>query len=137
MYKVRSVMEKRSKQYVINLAPQAWRRAGIYNKRFFDTQTRDKLAFGLYMKQQQGDDPLFSTAIEAELIFFMPWPKDKRKHAKTVWHKTVPDLDNLEKFILDMCKSIAITDDRIVARVVKEKKYDEHPRVVITFTELE
>lgn len=134
----RKVMEKRSKTYVVNLNPQPWKRAGLNGKKFFDQQKQDKIAFGLYLLQQHNNEPLFSGAIEVNITFFMPIPPGKKKHIKPgTYHKTVPDNDNLEKFILDAAKNVCYTDDRIISVSTHKKIYDNNPRVEMTITSLE
>lgn len=129
----------RSKSYSIKLAPQAWKRCGINGTRLFDQQKADKIAYGLYYRQQHGGMAPFSKPIEVVFTFYIKIPKERvRKRPPGSWHYTVPDLDNFAKFQLDTMKQAeVITDDRIVSRMVLEKRYEVDPRVDITITELE
>ncbi len=131
-------MGKRTKRYCIMLTPQAWKRAGLNGRRFFDQQKADKIAYGLYLNQQHGNEPLFTGALKVEMYFYMPIPPGKKRKIKPGdYHKTIPDNDNLEKFILDAAKNICISDDRIVAISHHEKIYDLTPRVEVIITDLE
>jgi Holliday junction resolvase RusA-like endonuclease len=73
--------------------------------------------------------------LSATLTFVFPrtsamtW---KKKPMLREWHADVPDIDNLEKAILDGMNKIIYNDDRQVVRVHKIKVYaagDEAPRV--------
>ncbi|HUS78578.1 MAG TPA: RusA family crossover junction endodeoxyribonuclease [Patescibacteria group bacterium] len=69
------------------------------------------------------------------LIFYMPRPKSRRLD---IWVPTTPDLDNLEKSILDALNGVAYTDDRLVVAKSSSKRYvtDGEPRVSITVTSI-
>lgn len=133
----------RSKNYCININPIGWKRAGLSGKKFFDTQQRDKIAFGLFLGQQHGNEPLFNRPIHLDITFFMPIPKSKLRLKKDnhgcpyFYHATVPDLDNLLKFILDACKNVVLQDDRWVCSITASKKYDIQPRTEFKITEVE
>ena len=67
------------------------------------------------------------------LIFFMPRPKSRRLD---YWVSTTPDLDNLEKSVLDGLNKVAYTDDRLVVAKSSSKRYvqNEEPGVRISVT---
>lgn len=104
------------------------------NGRFFDAQTRDKLAYGLFLEQQHNDEPLFSTALHVDIVFYMPIPVSVRQRSQ--YHSKTPDLDNLEKFLLDCMTGRIITDDRIICSKTAKKVYDKDPRTEFTITEV-
>lgn len=124
----------RSKSYVINVTPIAWQRAQINGKRFFDGQIQQKVAIGLALAQQHGDEEVFSKPVELIITFYMHQSKSNKEK---YYHATRPDLDNLEKFLLDAIKNVLISDDRIVWQVHKKKVYDQNPRIEFTITESE
>lgn len=123
----------RVKSYIIELPPVAWQRAKLNGQRFFDGQHKDKVCFGLHMNSQHKGEPLFSTAIDIQLTFYMPQPKSMKK---LIPHSNAPDLDNLCKFILDAMKGVLITDDKIISTISAKKVYDHFPRYEFTITEL-
>lgn len=129
----------RVKEYLINLAPIPWKRAGLHEKTFFDKQTREKLAFGIYLNSQHGNDPKFTSPVKVEVTFHMPLPKTVSKRKDTIWHCTLPDIDNLQKFLLDAINDTGVIwkDDSIVSAVFAQKVYDKQPRTHIIITELE
>ena len=70
-------------------------------------------------------------------------PKAKARHKldstgkPAHYHTSTPDLDNLQKFILDSCKNIVLVDDRYVASISTRKIYSTIPRTEFTVTEIE
>jgi Holliday junction resolvase RusA-like endonuclease len=70
-----------------------------------------------------------------ELIFYMHRPKSRRKET---WVTTTPDLDNLEKAVLDGLSGVVYTDDRLVVRKRSEKRYvlSGAPRVEVLVVDL-
>jgi len=64
----------------------------------------------------------FSGPIKATLTFGMPLRKsNKRKVNLCDWHKIKPDLDNLEKAVLDALSGVVYEDDKQVCWVTKGK----------------
>lgn len=81
----------------------------------------------------------FKKPIESPLslgiIFYLKRPKSRRKD-KYVY--TTPDLDNLEKSVLDGLSKIAYLDDKLVVAKSSIKKYvtNGKPRIEITIIKL-
>lgn len=71
------------------------------------------------------------------LAFYLPIPKSDSKRQKKAKLEgllkptTKPDLDNLEKFILDAMNGIFFADDKQVVKLASEKIYSEQPRTEI------
>lgn len=129
----------RIKEYIIEIPPIPWKRAGVHQKMFYDQQTHEKLAFGLYLNKQHGSDPKFDAPLSVELTFYMPIPKSVHRRSKYIWHHAAPDIDNLSKFCLDAINSSGIIwkDDRQVSSLVARKLYDQNPRTHLIIRELE
>lgn len=128
----------RTKEYIINMAPIPWRRARLRHKAFFDSQLQEKVVFGLHLNKQHGDEPKFDNAVHVDATFYMPIPRTICKRGKSPWVKTFPDIDNLQKFILDTFTQCGIwKDDCIVSSLMAKKVYDKEPRTHIIVTELE
>jgi Holliday junction resolvase RusA-like endonuclease len=76
-------------------------------------------------------------AVSVDLVFVLPRTKGqvwKSKPMPRLHHTKKPDLDNLEKSVLDALTGIAWIDDAQVQRVTKEKwiaSGDELPRVIV------
>ena len=77
----------------------------------------------------------FAWPVMVTLTFYLHRPKTRRLD---VWVSTTPDLDNLEKSVLDGLNEVAYTDDKLVVLKTSSKKYvtDGVPRVRITVTSL-
>jgi Holliday junction resolvase RusA-like endonuclease len=77
----------------------------------------------------------FTWPVIVSLNFYLPRPKSRRLET---WVPTTPDLDNLEKSVLDGLNQVAYTDDRLVVAKSSFKKYvqEDNPRVEITVTSL-
>ncbi len=73
--------------------------------------------------------------IQVSMIFYMDRPKSRRKD---VWVPTTPDLDNLEKAVLDALNGVAYEDDRFVVAKNAQKKYirRDEPKVCVRVTSL-
>lgn len=74
---------------------------------------------------------------EVSLTFHLPIPKSdskRQKNAKlegSIKHTVKPDIDNLEKFCLDLMSGIAFPDDKQVVKLSSEKLYSDNPRTEI------
>lgn len=85
---------------------------------------------------------LLECPLAVTLTFVFPRPKYltwKTKPMPRAWMINVPDLDNLEKSVLDALNKVVYVDDRQVCKVNKIKVYasgDEPPRVHIAISEL-
>lgn len=121
--------------YTIPIAPFPWKRAGLSGKRFYDRQSQEKLAIGLYFMQQHGNNPKFKGPLKFELISYMTLTKGKKPGD---WCDSCGDFDNYAKLMADAINDCKIIwdDDRKVAHGSSLKIYDTNPRSVITIAEL-
>jgi Holliday junction resolvase RusA-like endonuclease len=127
----------RSMSFTIPIDPIPWQRPGLNGKHFFDKQHKEKLVFNIYINQQLHGQPIFSKAVKMTMLFCMPTPKYLLKCKALPPHDKKPDLDNLEKFLLDsISHGILLADDCIVCSVSKDKVYDKNPRTEFTITEV-
>lgn len=83
----------------------------------------------------------FDVPVQVCIGFYMPRPKSHfttkgiRPNAPT-WHTAKPDLDNLEKAILDALTNLGVwTDDSLVVSVEKAKLYSNEPGAVVFVTD--
>ena len=74
----------------------------------------------LQARQQYKQAPL-DCPIKIEVEFYLPRPKSLPK--KYVYHAKKPDLDNLNKAILDSLEGIIYTNDSRICQIVSRKNY--------------
>ncbi|WP_289020384.1 RusA family crossover junction endodeoxyribonuclease [Desulfobacter postgatei] len=84
--------------------------------------------------------------VHVDFRFFMPRPKGhygtgknagKIKQSAPKWHTKKPDIDNLEKFVLDCLNEIVFNDDAQIISTTAGKEYAETPKTVIKIASLE
>ena len=75
----------------------------------------------------------FVGPVMVSIVFWMDRPVSRRKDE---WVSTTPDLDNLEKAVLDALNGIAYEDDRFVVGKSSQKKYvrRESPYITVRVT---
>ena len=70
--------------------------------------------------------------IEMSLTFYMPIPASasKKKQAALLVspHVNKPDIDNLQKMVLDCLNGVLFNDDRQIYKILAVKLYDFNPR---------
>lgn len=82
-------------------------------------------------------------AVEVHIYSYFPipmsWSKKKQTAALLGWLRKVskPDLDNVQKAVLDGLNGIAWKDDAQIVTMFASKKYDEEPRADVTIIFLE
>lgn len=134
---IRRGIMRRSKTYNIPLPPLPWKRPG-HNKwtgAVFNPQHQERIAWGLYMRREHQDEPLFQGPLLIDIIFFVRTPKEK-PWLEGCFHDTIPDNDNFEKHLLDSMKNVLVKDDRIFAKCNKVKVYRKIPGCTFRVTEL-
>lgn len=84
--------------------------------------------------------PHFRNPIEGpvtlEVDFYFQYPKSwsRKKKETTVFHTSVPDLDNLVKAVKDSLNGIAYKDDSQVCRSESNKYYSERMGIALRIT---
>jgi len=76
----------------------------------------------------------FCIPVRLSLTFYLKTPKSREGQ---IYVQTIPDLDNLEKSVLDALNGIAYDDDKRVVSKTSEKIYGNNPRVEIKICPLE
>lgn len=77
----------------------------------------------------------FDWPVVVSMVFYIERPRSRRLD---FWVSTTPDLDNLEKSVLDALNGIAYTDDRLVVAKSSSKRYVQggEPGVEVTVTSI-
>ncbi|MGD1008093.1 MAG: RusA family crossover junction endodeoxyribonuclease [Ignavibacteriaceae bacterium] len=129
------------KRFVIPGNPIALARPRFAHKHVFDSQHLEKLNAGLLIRNQLGNvSPSENVPLSMSIKFVMPIPScSKVRHAKYIdaFHLHRPDIDNLCKFVLDICNNVVYKDDCIIVKLIATKIYGEEPRTEFTIKEME
>lgn len=78
-------------------------------------------------------DLVLKNAVKLDLLFCFK----KAKSCKKDYHTQRPDIDNLEKAILDGLNKVAFVDDCQVVELKSKKVFSDTDKILITVTELE
>jgi len=85
----------------------------------------------------QFKEEIWEMPLSLDLIFFMPIPKStsgvKKKQMANgvIGHIKKPDLDNLQKFVLDCLTGLVFKDDSQVCEIRAKKIYSSNPGTTI------
>jgi len=124
--------------YILLGDPIPLARARYGNKRVWDSQKELKLVSGLNLAQQHGKNRQFLGPLHIDAVFYMYMSQNLKKSIKVpgTYHYFKPDLDNLIKFICEICSNIAYNNDCIISSISAKKLYDSNPRTEINIKEL-
>lgn len=86
-----------------------------------------------YEWKRRYKDLILKKAVKLDLLFCFK----KAKSCKKDYHTQRPDIDNLEKAILDGLNKVAFEDDCQVVEIKSKKVFSDVDKIVITVTELE
>lgn len=104
---------------------------GMYN-----SQKTRQLVDRINIQEQHGDNPPFQGPLHFTLTFYMPIPKNisakKRELLLGSYHVIRSDLDNLIKYVSDVCQTVLFKDDCTISKITAQKLYDANPRTEIT-----
>ena len=118
--------------------PIVWKRPGLNKKTgaVYDQQAKEKNQYRCQISSK-APEKLFTGPLEVEVIFYMPIPKSVSK-IKTkemlvgkLHHIVKPDVDNLQKFILDCMTGIIYKDDAQIIKITATKVYSATTRTAI------
>lgn len=124
--------------------PIPWMRAG-YNKKtgaIYDQQPRDRKWYRSIFASIYKSEP-FLGPIDLQILWLMRIPESISAKMKRdmisnyVMHTKKPDVDNLEKLLLDTMTGIIYKDDCQVVHVDKAKRYSSIPATIIKITAIQ
>lgn len=102
----------------------------------YNPKAEQKRSVEYQIIQQFSGKPL-ECAVMIEMVFFMPIPislskkkKEKMENGE-ILHDKKPDIDNLQKFVLDCLNKIVIRDDSQVIEIIARKRYSFSPKTII------
>lgn len=126
----------------IHTKPIGWQRAGLgYNrntgKPVFFTRSETRELQGIVQEEfrkQYPDHVPYDCPLTANITFYFQCNK---KHKTGSPHIIKPDLDNLEKSILDALNQLAYRDDCLIYQCTKTKLYGETNYIEIQITPIQ
>lgn len=98
----------------------------------YDPMAKLKEGYKWQIRSQYREEPL-TVPVALDIVFMMPIPKStsKTKTAAmlngTIYHIKRPDLDNLEKFLLDVLNEVVLKDDAQIVELHARKIYSSKP----------
>lgn len=123
--------------------PVPWASHQGYGRKSFNPRYKEREMFKYYLRDQHGDEDLFSTPIRVDFSFEMAIPKSMPKSllkiidsGDKVFHTLRPDRSNFVKFTEDCLTGIVITDDNIICDGRAQKYYSRTPKTIIHIEEL-
>jgi Holliday junction resolvase RusA-like endonuclease len=108
-----------------------------------NTQQKEENIVRNAIRQQIGEHVPFQGAVAICMTFYLKRPKahygtgknsGQLKGSAPNIHTKKPDLDNLEKFVLDVCNGLIFKDDAQIYTIQSSKQYDENPRTTIAIS---
>jgi len=99
-------------------------------------QAKKKEGARWQLKSQYREKPI-EAPVYLDITFYLPIPKSASKPKQTqmlngvIHHINKPDIDNLQKFVLDCLNGIVIEDDRRVVEIRARKIYSTKPGTLI------
>jgi Holliday junction resolvase RusA-like endonuclease len=124
-------------KYILNEEPHPALRPRWGNGHVYDSQTLLKTMLSLNIAKQHGDNNPYSGPLAVYMQFYITIPPGKKyKHRLNQPHIFKPDLDNLQKLLLDaITNSHIIKDDCQVCEIHATKSY--HPKGSTVFEIIE
>lgn len=117
--------------------PMKAHRDGAGGKKYDPLAYEKKLAVAQLMKQCQDIGKVLDGPLEIELYFDFCPPNSASKVKSDqmvlgdIKHTVKPDVDNLQKALLDILKRCIIKDDQLVYKITAQKRYSYEPKTVI------
>lgn len=114
--------------------PLARPRFSKITAKVYDSQQTSKLGDRLSIQCQHGNAPMIDYPVELIAIFsFKPPYQSLKKDMTGEPHIARPDLDNLIKYVADICSSIVYTDDKYIAQISARKVYGKEEGTTFIF----
>jgi len=123
-------------QLTVDGLPVSWLAHRGYGKKSFNPRFKEKQFYQWQIKSQWNQNTL-SGPVHLEITYHMPIPQGTSKVRKTqmlnglMFPITRPDIDNLNKFLLDCLKTICMEDDNQVYKITAQKIYGLAPKTIV------
>lgn len=128
------------KVYTIAGNPIPLARPRFSGKKIYNSQRNIMNSASLNLAVQHGNDQKLTGPIHLDATFFMATPQSmstaKQRLLLDKPHIFKPDLDNLIKFVCDICSEVLFDNDCMVSSISCKKVYDSNPRTEFTVRKL-
>jgi len=129
--------------YTIPGRPIPWARAG-YNREtacIYDRQKMERIQQKLLLEHQHGANPFYEGPLFLFMTFYMPINKSfsirKKAEMEGTHHFCKSDIDNLQKWVMDLSSNVLFKDDCQICDLSVRKRYSNNPRTVFSLLELD
>jgi Holliday junction resolvase RusA-like endonuclease len=104
----------------------------------YDKQSKEKAKTRLEIISQWPHEPI-AGPVGLFLTFYTPIPTSwsKKRQREAVWDTTRPDVDNYDKFYLDLMNEIVFKDDNQVVQIFSQKVYSTDPKTEILIRQVQ
>lgn len=117
--------------------PKALHRPRFSKGKVYNDQKRVMLVDYLSIKSQHGKRSLFFQPIHLEVTFYFAIPKSysKKKHLELLNkpYVGVCDVDNLLKYLMDVCTGALYNNDNVITSISAQKIYSTHAKTIFSF----
>lgn len=112
--------------------PISQKRPRIFGKGAMDPCWQAKEQHRSYIRDKYPHFDLLTTAISVTFIYLFEYPKSMSKNKRYIHFKeTRPDIDNLNKYIMDMGNGVLWCDDSIIVNEDSAKMYGDKDLTIL------
>lgn len=116
--------------YTLHQVPVPLARPRFSSGKVYDSQKDEKTRDMISLKIQHEGKKKFAQPVHLDVEFVFPFPKRFSKKQKDFWngkpYDNRIDLDNLIKYVADICIGILYDDDKIITSISAKKIVKEH-----------
>lgn len=123
--------------------PVPWAAHQGYGRRSYNPRIKEKQYCQWQIKAQYNQKAPLSGPLSLCVSFYLPIPKGTSKIRSrqmlngVMHHIKKPDVDNLQKFILDCLKTIVFEDDSQIFEIQAKKLFSEIPKTLVQIKSIE
>jgi Holliday junction resolvase RusA-like endonuclease len=120
--------------YILQGHPKALKRPRFSNNKVFNSQKKDQESDSILLKVQNNsinNGLLYEGPLQMNITFYMHNSKNGE-----YWCTSTPDIDNLIKYLLDVCNGILFKDDRQIVSIISNKIRGKIQRTEFTLKKL-
>jgi Holliday junction resolvase RusA-like endonuclease len=127
-------------QEYINLTipgkPRSKKRPRFANGKVYSPSQGDEEIFRWQCVSQMKKQTIFEGPIEIVIYFFFQIPKSAKNRKEGEYHVFKPDIDNLEKFVMDAINGLFWNDDCQICKLRSKKIWSQEDKTELLIREL-